>query len=202
MSQGPSPDPKGPNTPAADIGSPAPTGAPRTDLLRAIRALAAALPSQMEGLLDSPRFKAGREALARLADPVYAARAVEQMNEEEAASLTARLYERWQRIGAVVLPREAMIVAPREIWAVQDPQHVSIEAVAHGVDDDWVAVWTGPVLEGPPSKSATLVVRPPDAGQTTTVHVRAHVRARARGERCILIAEADIAVHRGPRPAD
>ena len=33
------------------------------------------------------------------------------------------------------------------------------------------------------------------------LHVRAHLRARARGERCILIAETTITVRRGPPPA-
>lgn len=180
--------------------APSLTSSPRARLLHAIRALAAALPGQMEGLLDSPRFTAGREALGRLADPQYAARAVERMSEEEASELADRLFLRWARVATPVLPREAAIVAPREIWVEEEPLHVAIEAVAEGVDEDWTALWSGPVVEGPPSKRATLLVRPLEGAETATLHVRAHVRARAGGERCILIAEANIAVRRGPRP--
>lgn len=169
---------------------------PRARLLRVLRALAEALPEQMEGLLEAPRFADGREALARLGDRAHAARAVEAMTDDEAAALADRLQARWQRIAVPVESKDAAIVAPAEIWIEDEPVRFEVEVVAEGVDDDWEAVWDGPVEPGPPSRRAAVTAQP-GAG---SVVVRAHVRARARGERCILLAEATIAVRRGKPP--
>ncbi|HZH04645.1 MAG TPA: hypothetical protein VEY30_12740, partial [Myxococcaceae bacterium] len=54
----------------------------------------------------------------------------------------------------------------------------------------------GPVVPGPPAATTTLIAQPPSPGQPCEVKVRAHVRASARGERRVLIAQARIRIRR------
>ncbi len=169
----------------------------RARLARALRALSAELPSQMEGLLEAARFAEGRAALTRLADRDYAAAAVSQLTDAEAEALADRLLSRWQRIGTPVTAQEANLRAPAEVWVGTEVLRIPIDALVEGVDEDWQAVWEGPIEDRSPSKSATLIVEPLVGVETATLHVRAHIRGRARGERVVLVAESNILVRKG-----
>lgn len=168
----------------------------RARLLHVIHSLAARLPEQMTGLLDAPRFADGAAALARLSDPSHAREAVNAMVPDEATWMADRLIERWERIAPVVLEPAAFIVIPETIWLADRPARVSITLATIGVDDDWDAVWEGAVAPGPASKTSVLLAPPPEGEAPAEVSVRARVRARANGQRCLLIAEARVALRR------
>lgn len=168
---------------------------PRARLVHLVRSLAAALPGQVGGLLDAPRFAAGRDALLRLADT--AGEAASAMEPDEAAWLADTLLTRWAQIADPVLEPFAALLAPDELWIGDGPVRAPITVATEGVDDDWEAVWEGAVLPTPPAQTAVLAVEPLAADGRATATVRARVRARARaGARCLLVAETTIALRR------
>lgn len=169
---------------------------PRARLLQVIRSITAALPGQMEGLLGAPRFADGAAALARLADPAHAAEAASAMPPEEAAWMADRLLSRWASIAPVVLEPTVAVVAPDAIWIGDRPARVTVSLATSGVDDDWEAVWEGSVIPGPPGKSCVISASPPEGDAPAEAVVRARVRARAGGQRCVLVAEARVPIRR------
>ncbi|WP_437942613.1 hypothetical protein [Sorangium sp. So ce341] len=166
---------------------------PRARLARVLRALASELPAQMDQLTGAPRFADGFEALARFSEGSHAEAAADRMTPEEAGALADRLLAAWRRIGAPKLPPAAAIRAPREVWVGPSARQIEVHAEVAGVEPAWEAVWEPPALPGPPARSATVVVAPPEGPCTLTLV--AHVRARAEGgERVVLLAEARVAV--------
>jgi hypothetical protein len=169
---------------------------PRARLAHVLQSLTTTLPGQMIGLLDAPRFAEGAGALGRLADPARAREAADAMTEEEAAWMADRLLERWARIAPVVLEPAVFVIAPAEVWLADRPARVPVSLSTIGVDDDWEAVWTGSVIPGPPGKTSVLSAPPPDGDAPVDAVVRARVRARANGQRCVLVAEARVRLRR------
>lgn len=168
---------------------------PRQQVQQIVASLRRRLPGQIEGLLDHPRFTAGREALARLDDDAVAA-ATAAMPPEEAAAIAAALLERWAALADVELEPYAAIVAPDEVWIGQRPVVVplSIEA-GDGVTADEVA-WDGATSVSP--TTASITVQPPTGDRPVHLAIRAHVRGRTAAGRCILVASARIII-RQPR---
>jgi len=168
---------------------------PRARLVRVLSALAAELPAQMDQLAHAPRFAEGFEALARFANAGHAEAAAEQMTPEEADALADRLLAVWRRIGSPKLRPAAAILAPAEVWVGASARHVEVRAEVMGVDESWEALWEPPALPGPPARTATLVIAPPQGTQPSPLTITTHIRARTeQGERLILLADAKLVV--------
>ncbi|APR75682.1 Hypothetical protein A7982_01028 [Minicystis rosea] len=173
---------------------------PQAFLLHVVRSLTTKLPEQMSGLLEMPRFADGSAALARLADSVHARSGAEAMPPEEARWMSDRLLERWSRIAPVSLDPAVFVVAPDELWMGDRAVQAPVSLATLGIEDDWEAIWEGSVLPGPPGKTCTLSASPPAGDTAAEAVVRARVRARASGQRCVLVAEARVKLRR-PRVA-
>lgn len=168
---------------------------PRQQVQQIVASLRRRLPGQLEGLLEHPRFAAGREALARLDDEAVAA-AVAAMSPEEAEAIAAALLERWSALAEVELEPTAAIVAPDEVWIGHRPVAIplSIE-VGDGITVDEVA-WDGAASQS--CTTASITAQPPADDRPAILSVRAHVRARTTTARTILVATARITI-RQPR---
>lgn len=168
---------------------------PRQQVQQLVASLRRRLPGQLEGLLDHPRFAAGREALARLDDEAVAA-AVAAMPPEEAEAIAAALRERWAALAELELEPTAAIVAPDEVWLGHRPVAIplSIE-VDDGVTVDEVA-WDGATAQS--RTTASITAQPPADDRPALLAIRAHVRARTTAARTILVATARITL-RQPR---
>lgn len=169
---------------------------PRQRLGHLLRSLSKNLPEQLDGLLENARFKDGAAALQRLAEPVHMEKALARMSAEEAGWLADLLTERWSWIADVQLEPEVAIVAPEELWVGTEPIRLPLSLAAVGLDEGFEAVWEGAVLPGPPSARATLIARPPEGQAPGVARVRAQVRASVKGQRCVLIAQAQVALRR------
>ncbi|RKH65331.1 hypothetical protein D7W81_17140 [Corallococcus aberystwythensis] len=161
-----------------------------------LRSLSKHLPGQLDGLLENARFKDGAAALQRLADPAHVEKALARMSPEEAGWLGDLLTERWSWIADVQLDPEVAIVAPEELWLGMEPVHLPLTLAAVGLDEGFEALWEGAVLPGPPSSKATLLAKPPEGKAPEVARVRAQVRASVKGQRCVLIAQAQVALRR------
>ncbi|QAT84712.1 hypothetical protein EJ065_3145 [Corallococcus coralloides] len=169
---------------------------PRQRLGHLLRSLTKHLPGQLEGLLENTRFKDGAAALQRLTDPAHVEKALARMSPEEAGWLADLLTERWSWVAGVQLEPEVAIVAPDELWIGAEPIRVPLSLAAVGLDEGFEAVWEGAVLPSPPAPSATLLARPPEGKSPGFARVRAQVRASVKGQRCVLIAQAQVALRR------
>ncbi|WP_158616722.1 hypothetical protein [Corallococcus sp. CA054B] len=169
---------------------------PKQRLGHLMRSLAKHLPGQLEGLLENARFKDGAAALQRLADPAHMEKALARMSPEEAGWLADLLTERWSWSADVQLEPEVAIVAPEELWLGAEPIRLPLSLAAVGLDEGFEAVWEGAVLPSPPASSATLLARPPEGKTPGVAKVRAQVRASVKGQRCVLIAQAQVALRR------
>ncbi|WP_147443305.1 hypothetical protein [Corallococcus sp. AB011P] len=169
---------------------------PRQRLGHLVRSLSKHLPGQLDGLLENARFQDGAAALQRLVDPAHVEKALVRMSPEEAGWLADLLAERWSWIADVQLDPEVAIVAPDELWVGAEPIRLPLSLAAVGLDEGFEAVWEGAVLPGPPASSATLLARPPEGKAPGIARVRAQVRASVRGQRCVLIAQAQVALRR------
>ncbi|GMU10197.1 hypothetical protein [Corallococcus caeni] len=169
---------------------------PRQRLGHLLRSLSKNLPGQLDGLLENARFKDGAAALQRLADPSHVEKALSRMSPEEAGWLADLLTERWSWIADVQLDPEVAIDAPEELWIGAEPIRLPISLAAVGLDEGFEALWEGAVLPGPPSSGATLLARPPEGKTPEVARVRAQVRASVKGQRCVLIAQAQVALRR------
>lgn len=169
---------------------------PRQRLGHLLRSLAKQLPDQLDGLLENARFRDGASALQRLADPAHVEKALERMSPEEAGWLADLLTERWSWISDIQLDPEVAIVAPDELWLGAETIRVPLSLAAVGLDEGLEAVWEGAVLPGPPAASATLLARPPEGKAPGVARVRAQVRASVKGQRCVLIAQAQVTLRR------
>ena len=168
---------------------------PRQQVQQIVASLRRRLPGQLDGLLEHPRFAAGREALNRLDDDTVAA-AVAAMPPEEAAAIAAALLERWAVLADVELEPHAAIVVPDEVWIGHRPALIplSIE-VGEGVTVDEVA-WDGATSTS--ATTASITAQPPSDDRPAVLSVRAHVRARTSAGRTILVATARVTI-RQPR---
>lgn len=164
---------------------------PRARLGRVVRALAHHLPAQLPDLLAHRRFADGAAALARLSAADHLQAALGAMSDEEAAWLADRLLERWSRVADPALAPEAAIAAPAEVWIGREPVTVDLVLVVDGAEPGWDVEWDGAAPGAEPGR-ATVVL---DPGQGAAA-VRAHVRARAAGQRLALGAAATIEVRR------
>jgi hypothetical protein len=164
---------------------------PRQRLGRVVRALAHHLPSQLPDLLAHRRFTDGAAALARLAATEHLDAALAAITDDEAAWLADLLLERWGRVAEPALAPEAAIVAPAEVWIGRQPVTVELALVVDGTDSGWDAEWDGATQGADPGHATILL----DPGQSIAA-VRAHVRARAAGQRLALGAAATIEVRR------
>ncbi|MBZ4334591.1 hypothetical protein [Corallococcus sp. AS-1-12] len=169
---------------------------PRQRLGHLVRSLAKYLPAQLDGLLEHARFKDGAEALQRLADPAHVDKALARMSPEEAGWLADLLTERWSWIAGVQLDPEVAIVVPEELWVGAEALRVPVWLAAVGLDEGFEAVWEGAVLPSPPASTATLLARPPQGKAPEVARLRAQVRASVKGQRCVLIAQAQVALRR------
>ncbi|MHA7630331.1 hypothetical protein [Corallococcus sp. M7] len=169
---------------------------PRQRLGHLVRSLAKSLPGQLDGLLKNARFEDGAGALQRLSDPAHVEKALARMSPEEASWLADLLTERWSWIADVQLEPEIAIVVPEEIWLGAEPIRVPLSLAAVGLDEGFEAVWEGSVLPGPPAPTATLLARPPEGKAPGVARIRAQVRASVNGQRCVLIAQAQVALRR------
>jgi hypothetical protein len=167
---------------------------PRRRLAQVLRSLARHLPGQLEQLLTHPRFAEDAKALARFADPAHLEAAVAALSGDEASWLAASLLERWGRLADPRLDPEVAIVVLDEVWVGHEPVRVPVGLETLGLDPDWEAIWEGDVPPGPPATSVVLVARPPAGREATLLRVRARVRGRAGGERCVLLASASVRV--------
>lgn len=169
---------------------------PRQQLVQVVSSLRRRLPTQLEGLLDAPRFADGKAALLRLDDDALASAAA-AMPPDEAGALAAALRARWADLAEVVLDPHAAIVHPDEVWVGDRALAVALAVEAgDGVTIDEV-VWDG-ATAGPGSLVATATASPPAGTAPAALVVRAHLRARTEAGRCALVATARIAI-RQPR---
>lgn len=169
---------------------------PRRRLAQVLRSLAARLPAQVAPLLEHTRFADDAAALARFAQVAHADAATAALPPEEAAWLADLLLERWARIADPVLDPDVAIVAPDEVWLGKEPRRVPLAIETSGVDPDWEAVWEGDVVPGPPARTGQLLAGPPPGNAPVLLRATARVRARAGGERCVLVAQATVRVRR------
>ncbi|MFP2896786.1 hypothetical protein [Corallococcus sp. 4LFB] len=169
---------------------------PRQRLGHLLRSLSRNLPGQLDGLLENARFKDGAAALQRLADPAHVEKALSRMSPEEAGWLADLLTERWSWIADVQLDPEVAIDAPEDLWIGSEPIRLPLTLAAVGLDEGFEALWEGAVLPGPPSSRATLLAKPPEGKAPEVARVRAQVRASVKGQRCVLIAQAQVALRR------
>jgi len=165
---------------------------PRQRLARVVRSLTKHLPPQLEGLLEHPRFADDASALTRLSEATHLESALDALAPEEAAWLADLLSERWERLGPVVMEPEVAILAPEELWLGREPVRVPLTLTTEGLEPDWEAVWEGAVVPGPPGPRAVLLAHPPSGPGPAVATVRARVRARAEGQRCVLLAHARV----------
>lgn len=86
----------------------------RARLAALIEGLSEALPEQVTGLLEHPRFAVGRAALTRLGEPGHRERAVASLAPDEAAWIEEELVCRWERIGPVTSAPIVQITGPDE----------------------------------------------------------------------------------------
>lgn len=169
---------------------------PRQRLGHLVRSLAKYLPGQLDGLLEHARFKDGAAALQRLAEPAHAETALARMSPEEAGWLADLLTERWSWIADIQLDPEVAIVVPEELWMGAEPIRLPLSLAAVGLDEGFEAIWEGAVLPGPPSSKATLLAKPPEGKAPAVARIRAQVRASVKGQRCVLIAQAQVVLRR------
>ncbi|WP_147441964.1 hypothetical protein [Corallococcus exercitus] len=169
---------------------------PRQRLGHLLRSLSKHLPDQLDGLLENARFKDGAAALQRLADPSHVEKALSRMSPEEAGWLADLLTGRWSWIADVQLDPEVAIVAPEELWIGAEPIRLPLSLAAVGLDEGLEALWEGAVLPGPPSSKATLLAKPPEGKAPEVARIRAQVRASVKGQRCVLIAQTQVALRR------
>ncbi|WP_147445151.1 hypothetical protein [Corallococcus sp. CA053C] len=169
---------------------------PRQRLGQLLRSMSKHLPGQLDGLLENARFTDGAAALQRLADPMHLEKALARMSLEEAGWLADMLTERWSGLAELQLEPEVAIVAPDELWLGAEPVRLALSLAAVGLDEGFEALWEGAVLPGAPSPKATLLAKPPEGNAPEVARVRAHVRASVKGQRCVLIAQAQVALRR------
>ena len=164
------------------------TEVPAADrLTHVVRSLAEHLPRQLETLLAFGRFEEGRAALARLAAPGAAERAVAELREGEAERLTALLLERWETIAPVVLEPTAIVVGPREVWVADQPRTVQYDVATIGLADGWTAEWS--------AGSNVLEVPVPD-DEDVELRISVRVFGRAGGRRRIVTGERRVRARR------
>ena len=142
------------------------------DLQRVVAALASRLEAQVEGMLDDPRFEAGRNALERLRDASYV-RDLDAVDPLEAAWLADELGRRWAAVGEVVLDPIAWIEGD-----VDDGGRVRLTVRTEGLEPGWSVAWNGAVPEDDPGVA------------TGSAHQPVTVRVMGRGHegRTILTA--------------
>ncbi|RKH28247.1 MULTISPECIES: hypothetical protein [Corallococcus] len=169
---------------------------PRQRLGQLLRSLSKHLPGQLDGLLENARFTDGAAALQGLADPAHLEKALARMSPEEAGWLADVLTERWSQVAELQLEPEVAIVAPDELWMGAEPVRVPLSLAAVGLDDGFEALWEGAVLPAAPSPRATLLAKPPEGTTPEVARVRAQVRASVKGQRCVLIAQAQVVLRR------
>lgn len=152
------------------------------DLPRVVASLAARLPDQVEGMLDDPRFEAGRAALDRLRDPAHA-ETLNLLDPREAAWLADELRRRWAAVGDVVLEPVAWIEEHAR-GAGTDGGDTTARLLIRvdGLEPGWTVAWTGAT----PDPTDPTIAAPSGAGAVTA-------RAMGRGPsgRVILAASWD-----------
>jgi hypothetical protein len=154
------------------------------DLQRVAASLAARLPDQLDGLLEDPRFEAGRQALERLRDPAVA-RDLAGVDPREAAWLEEELRRRWAAIGDVVLDPVAWVEGPP---ALDQTAPVRLTVRTDGLEPGWTVAWSG---ADPDPEDPTAALLPADVGPSPTdapASVTARVMGRGPDGRVILLA--------------
>jgi hypothetical protein len=171
---------------------------PRARLQHTLRSLAQALPVEMASLLEGARFSDGVAALRRLSEEGYLQEAVAELSNEEAAWLAELLFERWSRIQTPHLLPAVALVVPEEIWLGDRPARIDISIATSGIASDYEALWHGAdAVPGAKAKAVAMVEPFMDDGpRTLAVTVRVRARVENGGQRCLLSAEARVALRR------